>query len=150
MFPKYASFNFSFIFKAGLLLWLWPIATKFWVPPYASLPSSDPRCGRSSLSPHSHIHLRSDWNKTKLLSGPRPPCNWILPCFTECNKALYRVEGKYTEHLERNLGHDCPKTERQGIAWYYSQAMLPSQKNAEGSICVNVFRASGAFLHPFI
>ncbi len=65
-----------------------PLTTSFRVPPHASLPSGGLQCGDwSATSPHPHIHLWGDWNKSELLSGPRPPCNWILPCFTECNKA---------------------------------------------------------------
>lgn len=77
------SFCFSATFGCSLLPSVSPEPS-----PHCSLPSGGPQYeGWSTTSPHSHIHLWADWNKSELLSGPRPPCNWILPCFTECNKA---------------------------------------------------------------
>ncbi len=107
-----------------------PLTSSFWVPPHASLPSGGPQCAeRSTTSPHLHIHLWADWNKSELLSGPRPPCNWILPCFTECNKAWHWMEGKYTQHLETNPGHACSTTNR-GSGYClvsFTDTVLPSK-----------------------
>lgn len=83
-----SSYSYLTSRTSALACLLVPLTTTFWVPTHASLPSGGPECGDwSATSPHPHIHLWGDWNKSELLSGSRPPCNWILPCFTECNKA---------------------------------------------------------------
>lgn len=103
--------SFNWLVLRLIFLCRWPPRSEWLLTPHCPLVVHIVATGAPLLLIHTST-CGGDWNKSELLSGLWPPCNWILPCFTECNKAWHWIEGKYTQHLETNLGRHCSTTNR--------------------------------------